>query len=165
MHPDALIAGLRSELERLRPSDPDHDDRHQAILEEIEHVDKLPRPPIALETTSVAVADTDRTYLSGLRQELARAEKDRKPEIKAEIARAEKALKAKLEGAGEPESAEPAAEAAPVPDPAQLVAENTKADLQAAAADQGIEVPSSATKADIAEAIVADQVPPEGAKP
>jgi hypothetical protein len=47
---------------------------------------------------------------------------------------------------------------APEPaDPAQLVADSTKVELQAAAADQGVEVPASATKADIAQAIVDDQ--------
>lgn len=50
-------------------------------------------------------------------------------------------------------------------EPAQMVSDFTKADLQAAAADQGVEVSSSATKTDIAQAIVADQARPAPVAP
>ena len=56
---------------------------------------------------------------------------------------------------GAPAAAQGAA--SPEPDPAQLAADLTKPELQAAAAEQGVDVPSGATKADIAAAIVADK--------
>jgi hypothetical protein len=87
MHPDAIIAGLRQELAQ-------NPEREQAILEEIKRVDGQDRPTIV--TTEPAVlspADFDRSYLAGLRQELATAAKDRGEEIKAEIHRVERVLR------------------------------------------------------------------------
>lgn len=98
MHPDAIIAGLHQELEQ-------NPEREKAIREEIKRVDGQDRPTIV--TTEPAVlspADFDRSYLDGLRQELASAAKDRWEEIKTEIARVEQALK--TVGIGEAESKE-----------------------------------------------------------
>lgn len=64
------------------------------------------------------------------------------------------------------ETTEPTSEAAPAdaaaqqtPDPSQLASDFKKDELQTAAAVQGVDVPASATKADLAEAIVESQAP------
>jgi len=82
MHPDALIAGLRRELQRAP-------ERKTEIEAEIAAVDKQPRPEVLPENPDVRV-DHQAAYLEGLRQELRRAEPERHKEIKAEIARVEK---------------------------------------------------------------------------
>ena len=46
MHPDAIITGLRRELERLDPKADDYDERKAAIEHEIQGTDKLPRPEV-----------------------------------------------------------------------------------------------------------------------
>lgn len=79
MHPDAIITGLRSELER-------YPERKQEIEAEIRAVDRQARPA-ALPESPVLVADPDREYLAGLGRELERAGKDRHDEIRAEIKR------------------------------------------------------------------------------
>lgn len=95
MHPDAVIKGLRRELASVPEADKD---RRAQILAEIERVDALPRPRIAPEVGSFAVADADRELLIGLRRELARAEKARQGEIQDEIDRVEALVAAKLGG-------------------------------------------------------------------
>jgi hypothetical protein len=63
-----------------------------------------------------------------------------------------------------PEAPAPAPEAVPATqDPAQLASDFKKDELQTAAAVQGVEVPSGATKADIAEALVDQSTPPAAA--
>jgi hypothetical protein len=105
MHPDAIIAGLRQELQQ-------NPEREQAIREEIQRVDSQERPTIV--TTEPAVlspADFDRSYLAGLRQELATAAKDREEEIKAEIARVIHVIRSEPEAPAAPaEQPKPAVE-------------------------------------------------------
>lgn len=92
MHPDAIIDGLKRELSRLRA---DEKERRAQIEAEIARVDKLPRPRIAPELSSLTVTDKDRDLLVGLRRELARTgrdDKDHRAEIQAEIQRVEAAV-------------------------------------------------------------------------
>ena len=122
MHPDAIIAGLRRELERLHPDHEDYAERKAAIEQEIARVDDQPRPEATPEQPETVV-DTNVSYLEGLRKELARAGSEAKEsakqhiaEIKAEIRRVEAEIKEpKPEPVAEP--AEPETPAAPVAEP------------------------------------------------
>lgn len=112
MHPDALIAALRRELERLDPDAPDHAERRKAIEAEIKATDKLDRPEVAPEEPDTVV-DHNVGYLEGLKRELSRVaagEKERVSQIKAEIKRVEALIHAPAQAAPEPE-AEPEQEA------------------------------------------------------
>jgi hypothetical protein len=91
MHPDAILAGLRRELDQLDHDADDYADRKKAIEAETERVDKLPRPEVAPERPETTV-DHNIAYLAGLKSELERVGRDdeeRVGEIKAEIERVE----------------------------------------------------------------------------
>lgn len=89
MHPDAIIAALKAELETAR------DDEHRKqIKAEIERVDKLPRPVAKPEEPETAY-DPRRAYLDALKVELGYAATDvHKAAVKAEIRRVEQELDA-----------------------------------------------------------------------
>lgn len=91
MHPDAIITGLRRELERLDPAAADYAERKQQIEHEIRHAAGLPRPEAKADDQNT-IADPNVGYLAGLKRELARSARDRRDEIKAEIERIEKIL-------------------------------------------------------------------------
>lgn len=117
MHPDAIIAGLRRELERLDRTADDYDDRRQAIEDELERVDGLPRP-VAKPEDGATVFDQDRAYLAGLERELERADADRQDEIQAEIDRVKLELSSRPEGVEEaPAEAQAPAEEPPAAEP------------------------------------------------
>lgn len=104
MHPDAIIAGLRRELDRLDPNAADHAERRKAIEAEIKATDKLDRPEVSAEEPETVV-DPNIGYLAGLKRELGRVaagEKERIAQIKAEIKRVEAPAPAP-EPASEPE--------------------------------------------------------------
>lgn len=101
MHPDALIAGLRRELERFP-------ERAAEIEAEIARVDRLPRPAASPEAPETTV-DHRIGYLAGLEKELARAGEERGDEIRAEIARVKAELRS---GSTQRATAEPKAEQA-----------------------------------------------------
>lgn len=84
MHPDATIAALRREHDRLDTTAEDYKERAAAIIREIEFADGQERPETAPGAPDTLVDRTER-YLRGLRHELDRAPKDRHKEIKAEI--------------------------------------------------------------------------------
>lgn len=88
MHPDAIIAGLRRELDRLNPDADDYKDRKAAIEQDIQAQDKLERPVATAEEPDT-IADPNVAYLGGLRRELLRAAETRGDEIRAEIKRVE----------------------------------------------------------------------------
>jgi len=88
MHPDAIIAGLRRELERLDKSAEDYADRKKAIEDEIARVDDEPRPEVAPEAPETVV-DHNVSYLAGLRRELERVADEAKAEVRKEIKRVE----------------------------------------------------------------------------
>lgn len=108
MHPDAIIAGLRRELDRLDPNAADHAERRKAIEAEIKATDKLDRPEVSAEEPETVV-DPNIGYLAGLKRELGRVaagEKERIAQIKAEIKRVEALIHAPApapEPASEPE--------------------------------------------------------------
>lgn len=107
MHPDTILAGLRTELARFP-------ERRAEIETEIARVRGLPRPASAPEDPAT-VADSRIGYLAGLERELARAAGVRRAEIETELAR----VKAELRSDRHVErpAADPAAERA-VTDPA-----------------------------------------------
>ncbi|MGH3266138.1 MAG: hypothetical protein ACRDNS_29565 [Trebonia sp.] len=118
MHPDAIIKGLRRELASVPVSDKQ---RRADIEAEIERVDRLPRPRIAPELGSLAVADKDRELLIGLRRELSRVradEKDRRKQVQDEIDRVEAAVSAKVHDTPAAK-AKTAVKAAPAPETAE----------------------------------------------
>ena len=88
MHPDALIASLKQELEQCG----DDDGRHKEIQAEIDAADGLERPSIVTDTGVLEVLDKDRAYLDGLRQELKEVDAERRAEIEAEIKHVEALL-------------------------------------------------------------------------
>lgn len=92
MHPDALTASLKQELEQCTD-----EERRKEILSEIKNADGLERPTVTTETGHLEVMDRDRGYLDGLRQELEEVEVERRAEVKAEIRRIEDILSAKAE--------------------------------------------------------------------
>lgn len=94
MHPDAIIAGLKRELDRLDKDADDYKQRKAAIEKEIEATDRLERPVSEADKPEV-VFDHQREYLKGLERELERAEKSREKEIKDEIKRVKAELAAR----------------------------------------------------------------------
>lgn len=102
MHPDAILAALRAELEEARD-----DDHRKAIKAEIERVDKLPRPA-AKPDDPETVFDRTRAYLDALKVELAEAPESRQAEIKKEIKRVEDEIHGREKEAdvGEPSAEE-----------------------------------------------------------
>lgn len=88
MHPDAIIAGLRRELERLDKNADDYADRKKAIEAEIKTTDALDRPETEPEQPETVV-DHNISYLEGLKRELERVAEDAKAEVRAEITRVE----------------------------------------------------------------------------
>ncbi len=100
MHPDALVASLRQELEQCG----DDNARRQEILAEIDATTQLDRPTIVIEGGSLEVADKDQAYLDGLRKELDCAEPERRDQIRTEIGRMEALIQtAPAQGAEEDE--------------------------------------------------------------
>lgn len=82
MHPDAILAALRTELAEFP-------ERKTEIEAEIKRVDALPRPvATAEEPDTTTVAARARSFVAGLRAELREAP-ERKDEIEAEIKRVE----------------------------------------------------------------------------
>ncbi len=142
MHPDAILTGLRHELERLDKNAPDHKERKAQLAAEIEHAEGLERPAVNPDQPT-AVADPDVGYLAGLKQELSEAPKERHRDIKAEIARVEKAIKAPepeppvaADEPAEPEEpGEPAVEAESVTSPGNAGDGDGSAEAVDAAAD------------------------------
>lgn len=88
MHPDALIAGLRRELDRLDKAADDYADRKKRIEAEIAAVDEQPRPEAAPEQPETVI-DPNVRYLAGLKRELERVAEDAKAQVRKEIARVE----------------------------------------------------------------------------
>lgn len=88
MHPDAIIAGLRRELDRLDPDAADHADRKKAIEAEIKRVDGLDRPEATAEEPTTVI-DHNVAYLAGLKRELARVGEEARKQVEAEIKRVE----------------------------------------------------------------------------
>jgi hypothetical protein len=88
LHPDAIIAALRRELDRLDPAGSDYAGRRKLIEAEIERVDALERPEVLPERPQ-EIADPNVSYLEGLKRELERVGQDAKAEIRKEIARVE----------------------------------------------------------------------------
>ena len=113
MHPDAINAGLRRELDRLDPNAADHAERRKAIEAEIKATGKLDRPEVKPEEPETVV-DPNIGYLAGLKRELSRigaAEKERISQIKAEIKRVEALIHAPAKAGPQPEpEPEPEAE-------------------------------------------------------
>jgi hypothetical protein len=94
MHPDAILAGLKRELDRLDPHAADHADRKKAIEAEIKANEKLERPTATAEEPNTVI-DRAHGYLAGLKRELERSAEGRHAEINAEIKRVEAAIKAR----------------------------------------------------------------------
>lgn len=92
MHPDALLAGLRAELDELKRSGESDPDREKQIKAEMDRVDDLPRPKSTAEEPETVV-DRRLAYLEGLRDERDECGEDRRAEIEKEIKRVEKELK------------------------------------------------------------------------
>jgi uncharacterized protein YPO0396 len=89
MHPDAIIAALRRELERLNKDADDYAESRKAIEAEIERVDGLERPAAVKTEDQVEVRDEKVAYLAALKDELERVADGLKDEVRKEIKRVE----------------------------------------------------------------------------
>lgn len=91
MHPDAIIAGLRRELDRLDRNADDYAQRKATIEAEIKLTDKLDRPEVTPEQPETVV-DQNVLYLAGLKRELERVADEFKDDVRVEIRRVEKLI-------------------------------------------------------------------------